>query len=353
MRLAFPSFRTEAEPRGSAILLVLFFCLCVAVVIQALVAVTLCVQHATADEGAGRERLSEKDAALAWVRQELLSDWAPVDVTSLAPATPEGGTTEASATEAIESQGWLMEAVVRHDPDYSRLIATAVAERGRDGLDLPIGALVAGAVRGSAQREADWEEGGWAVEAGEEAAASAVPCYLVEPPVDPALGPGCSVVELPAEWGLDEGWVDAIETWVAASEAAAAPLGSSRGPGGPPAVAPGPQAVFMVEDSGHALRLPWGLEAGRSPDTPVLVVVTGGADLDAEGLGDLCGVIVVDGGSVELEGTAVHGAVFVTGEVWLGETGRILYSPAVLRWATDRSLQRVRLVPGTRWEGLE
>lgn len=354
MKRAFPSPLGGAEPGGSAILLVLFFCLCVAVVIQALVAVTLCVQHATADEGVGRERLSEKDAALAWLRQELLTDWAPVSATSLAPASPEGGATEASATELLESQGWLMEAVVRHDPDYSRLVASAVVERGRDGVDLPMAALVAGAVRGSAEREADWEEGGWAVEAEEGTAASPSPCYLVETPLDPALGPGCSIVELPQEWGLDEGWVDTIESWVATSEAAAAPLlGPNTGPAEPPAVAPGPQAVFLFDDAGHTLSLSWGLEAGRSPDTPVLVVVTGGADLDASGFGDLYGVIVVDRGSVGLEGTAVHGAVFVTGEAQLGETGRIRYSPTVLRWATDRSLQRVRLVPGTRREGLE
>jgi hypothetical protein len=84
-----------------------------------------------------------------------------------------------------------------------------------------------------------------------------------------------------------------------------------------------------------------------------LVVVTGGADLDARDRGDLYGVIVVDQGSVQLDGTVLHGAVFATGEVALGQTGQILYSPQVLRWATDRSLHRVRLVPGTRWEGTE
>ena len=90
-----------------------------------------------------------------------------------------------------------------------------------------------------------------------------------------------------------------------------------------------------------------------APDAPVLVVVTGGADLDARDRGDLYGVIVVDDGSVLLEGTVLHGAVFATGEVALGQTGQILFSREILRWATDRSLHRVRLVPGTRWEGLE
>ncbi len=85
----------------------------------------------------------------------------------------------------------------------------------------------------------------------------------------------------------------------------------------------------------------------------MLVVVTGGADLDARDRGDLFGVLVVDEGSVRLDGTVLHGAVFATGDVALGQTGQILYSPQVLRWATDRSLRRVRLVPGTRWEVVE
>jgi hypothetical protein len=49
----------------------------------------------------------------------------------------------------------------------------------------------------------------------------------------------------------------------------------------------------------------------------------------------------------------VHGAVFATDTLDLGETGHIFFSRSVLRWATDRSLVRVRLVPGTRKEGME
>ena len=56
---------------------------------------------------------------------------------------------------------------------------------------------------------------------------------------------------------------------------------------------------------------------------------------------------------IRLDGTTLHGAVFATGSVDLGETGRVVYNRPILRWATDRSLGRTRLVPGSRWEGTE
>jgi hypothetical protein len=84
-----------------------------------------------------------------------------------------------------------------------------------------------------------------------------------------------------------------------------------------------------------------------------LVLVTGGATLDARGKGDLYGVLVVDDGDLLLEGTIVHGAVFATGTVIFGDTGGILFTRPILRWATDRSLVRVRLIPGTRRESME
>jgi hypothetical protein len=81
-------------------------------------------------------------------------------------------------------------------------------------------------------------------------------------------------------------------------------------------------------------------------------VVTGGARLDVRDQGDLYGVIVVDDGGVLLDGTRIHGALFATGEVDLGATGAVAFSRAILRWATDRSLVRTRLVPGTREESI-
>jgi hypothetical protein len=81
-------------------------------------------------------------------------------------------------------------------------------------------------------------------------------------------------------------------------------------------------------------------------------VLAGGATLDARDQGDLYGVLVVDGGSVLLDGTVVHGAVFASGRVSLGISGQVLFARDMLRWATDRSLSRARLLPGTRREGM-
>jgi hypothetical protein len=103
--------------------------------------------------------------------------------------------------------------------------------------------------------------------------------------------------------------------------------------------------AFLEGGPGEAVRLVRPNAAGE--DTPVLVVVTGGADLDATGAGDLTGVLVVDGGGVHLEGTRLHGAAVCSGVADLGATGTIDFSLPVFRWATDRSLRLTRLVPGT------
>ena len=85
---------------------------------------------------------------------------------------------------------------------------------------------------------------------------------------------------------------------------------------------------------------------------PVLVVATGGPILDLTARGDLYGVIVAEEGSVRLEGTRLHGALLAGDWVDLGSSGQLLYDRAVWRWATDRSLVRTRLVPGTRRENI-
>jgi hypothetical protein len=90
----------------------------------------------------------------------------------------------------------------------------------------------------------------------------------------------------------------------------------------------------------------WGADSGST----ALVVVVGGASLDAAGLGERWGVVVVDGGDVRLDGTLLHGAVFATGSVDLGVSGCISFNPSSVRWATDQALVRVRLVPGSRRE---
>jgi hypothetical protein len=103
---------------------------------------------------------------------------------------------------------------------------------------------------------------------------------------------------------------------------------------------------------GETLALPAGAP-GASPENPVLAVVTGGSDLNLTDCGDLYGVVVVDGGSLSLDGTTLHGAVFVTETLDLGATGQILFEKSILRWATDRSLVRTRLMPGSRQEGTD
>ncbi len=101
---------------------------------------------------------------------------------------------------------------------------------------------------------------------------------------------------------------------------------------------------------GTTVRLPLGA-GGASADEPILAVVTGGATLDLTGLGDLFGVAVANDGGILLDQTTIHGAAFATYALDLGTTGQIRFSRYILRWATDRSLVRTRLVPGTREEG--
>jgi hypothetical protein len=313
--------------RGSILLLVLLACLAVAVVIQTLVVVVICAERALSDEVTGRTRMAEKDAGLAALRQHALTSWEPAPwmVVRSGPNAVEG---QLSALD--EECGWVFNATVRQQPDVSRLMTSAWVERGRDGIDLPLAVLVAGSVTAAVGRGTAWLE----VEEGAEAIA-----HLLHVPTDPALGGGCSLEPLTDPWRLDPGWgaVFGEET------------SETRGAEG---VAPGASVVVLTGPWGLTVGLPVD-SPGRTADDPALVVVTGGVELVAENLGDFFGVVVVDDGSARLEGTTVHGAVFVTENVDLGQTGRVVFDRPVLRWATDRSLVRTRLVPGSRWEGTE
>ena len=124
--------------RGSVLLLMVFACLAVAVVLQGLSTVILVAERAIDDESVGRTRLSEKDSALADIRQTLLRSWEPIaPVWSEAGVSEGGGATESWVEEVPESDGWLMRATVRHEPTLSRLVVSASLERGRDGLTCP------------------------------------------------------------------------------------------------------------------------------------------------------------------------------------------------------------------------
>ena len=141
------------------------------------------------------------------------------------------------------------------------------------------------------------------------------------------IGEDCRLQTWTGEWRLDGGWRAFFEDEEASRE-----------------------GVYRIKGSeGSIVTLPEDF-AQRAQLGAVLVVVTGGADLDARWLGEMTAVIAVDGGSLLLEGTVVKGAVFVTEQVDVGSTGRVEYRLATLRWATDTSLRRTRLAPGTRAE---
>lgn len=340
---------------GSVLMLVLFVCLAVAVVIQGLSTAVLCAERATVDEAVGRKHLEEKDQGLAALRQRALIIWETLPWTVVSGGEGGGGAeaVEGSLSELEEgagsgdAAGWVMSASVRQEPAVSRLTTSAWIERGRDGLDLPLAALVAGSVAADPEREAPWLEvdsfGGGAADGSTGLSAGAI-AHVRTFPEEPLLGEGCSLAGLSEPWRLDPGWLALVAP--EATNADASP------PGARPGVAPGPQVAILTAPHGRTLAIPADLGRGTAA-APILVVVNGGADLDARNLGDVYGVIVVDDGSLRIDGTTIHGAVFVTETVSMGESGRLLFSRSVLRWATDRSLNRTRLVLGTRWENTE
>lgn len=313
------------DPRqnGSILVMVLLMCLAIAVVIQTLAAVVICAERAFVDESTGRLRMAEKDAGLGALRTAALATWdvIPWSTVYTGPEAVEG-----RLTPAIDNVHWIAEAEVRQEPAASRLMTSVWIERGRDGVDLPMAALVGYSISRPTGRTAAWLEA-------DSVGLGAVACLCRLPP-DPLLGEGCYLQEMAGAWSLDVGW----ERFFA--------------DGGSDGLAPGPSVAALTGWHGMIVDVPAG-GAGGAADNPLLVVVTGGADLDARGMGDLYGVIVVDEGSVYLDGTTVHGAVFVTETVDFGETGGVVFSKTILRWATDRSLVRTRLVPGSRWEGTE
>jgi hypothetical protein len=346
-----------AGQHGSVLILVLVVCLGLALLVHVLSTVAVCVDRAMVDETSGRARMTEKDAALAALRAQAVGHWSLRDWEAV--ATP--GLPAEAALGSIEGSEWLMQASSRQDPAVSATTVSAWLERGRDGIDLPLAAVVAGSITASPGREFPWLEvdRAGAAESGAPAGEGesdppAATAYVSVVPNEGLVGEGCTVERREDEWRLDPGWV-----LFASSEAAEEPGGSQ--PGGEHllqgAVAGGPGVLMASGEKGRWLSLKDLLgddggssAAGRAPEAPLLVVVTGGAGLDASGLDELFAVLVVDGGPIRVEGTIVHGAAFATGALDIGATGRIVFGERVLRWARDRSLSRVRLVPGTRQE---
>jgi hypothetical protein len=321
-------------------LLVLFVCLSVAVVVQTLTVITICAGRSAVDESTGRQRLEEKDSALALLGTQALALWGPM------PWTPVGqrpGEAEGTLAEIPGSQGWALKATVRQEPDSSRGQVSTWLERGRDGVDLPSAGLVAGAIAVADGRMSPWLE----LEGANAPGASGDSGAGIDRPVarlrtlpsEQLVGPGVTVATLATAWNFDGGWRKFFEQNAAELPDRAAGL------------APGPAVTAIAGRRGQRLVLPE-LRGGASADEPSLVVVTGGATLDARDRGDIYGVLVVDEGSVMLDGTRVHGALFATGDVDFGTSGAVAFSRSILRWATDRSIMRVRLVPGTRGESI-
>ena len=84
--------------------------------------------------------MAEKDDGLAALRGYALTSWGPAPWTLVRPG-PHAVEGRLSALE--EECDWALNATVRQQPDVSRLMTSAWVERGRDGIDLPLAALVA------------------------------------------------------------------------------------------------------------------------------------------------------------------------------------------------------------------
>ena len=334
------SVRRGSKPRrgsrtpeaGSALLLVLLLCLGSALLITSLAAVLLCCERAVADEKEGRARLSEKDVILSALAQQAGAAWEARDWS-------EVGSGEGALDNVNDGQGWLLQAFARQDPSISHITVSALVERGRDGIDLPVAAAVVASVSTPAGRTKPWLES----DAGDGQASDQAACYLQGPVDSSLLGPGCAAGKISNQWHLDPGSAELLGA-----------IGRAGGAGAEDGLAVHAVSGVVVLEGGPGttVRLPTGT-GGTSADEPILAVVTGGAALDLTGLGDLFGVAVANGGAIMLDRTTLHGAAYATETLDMGTTGQIRFSRSILRWATDRSLVRARLMPGTREEGTE
>ena len=330
--------RSSPGERGSVVLFALFVCLAIAVLVQTLSVIVVCADRSAEAENRGRQLMNDKAQALAGVRRELLSSWAPRGW-----LTTSGGSqdVETVVAELPESAGWALQATARHSAEISPITVAAWVERGRDGLDLPLAGLVAGNATWTAGRGTPWleMEDPVATDDGAGGAVEGQPtAWLQTVPQASLLGQGVVISSMRAPWKLDQGWRALLEAQEGAGSAA-------------DGFGPGTATTVLCTQGDGTVPLPPGW--GDTEAQPALLVVVGGASVNATGRGDLCGVIVVDDGAVSLDGTRVHGAVFATGTVDLGLSGEVLFAPAILRWATDRSFARTRLVPGSRREAME
>ncbi len=271
-------------------------------------------ENAISSERDGRANLAKEDQLLGLLASRALATWAPAEF-ELEPGVLGRLSPDPAGSE------WRLQATVfppwRRGGGLPPGQVSAMVERGRDGFDLPLAAVVGTALHADTARPVDT----LVVPAGDGTTTVA----LVEPlPQAPA---GTEPRDLSEPWRLAPMTVEALEQG---------------------AVAAAPSVVVLSGAAGQSVTIPAGVRGDAQ--TPLVVVVTGGADLDARDLGDLDAVLVVDEGGAQLDGTRLRGAVICSGTVDLGATGTVTYVPSHLRWATDQSLRRVRLVPGTRQE---
>jgi hypothetical protein len=308
---------------GSVALFVLFVCLAIASLTQLMTVAILCCERARSDEVAGRRRLAEVDTSLSELRGRAGAQWTPVPWSS---ADDAGRTLRGRLVESGDSPEWIMRAEVSDETTEEHRVTSALVERGRDGLDLPRAALVAASVWSTTGRQTPW----LVADSADAGATETAVVYAKTVREPQAVGANCSVEHLARDWGLGDGWLESLK-----SESLSGPR------------------LFVIKGQKGEVVSPPDQALGSSRDLPVLLVGLGGVCLDLRGVGELWGVVVADEGSVQLDHTIVRGAVFASDHVDFGDSGQLVYCSDVLLWATDRSLQRVRLVPGTRLEDTE
>jgi len=328
--------------RGSVLLMVLFFCVGLAVAAQVVTGVVVCARRGLLEEQSGRRDLGAQELALESAQRRALREW-----TATSWDEQRDGSSPVRVSMVVTDSEWLL-SVCATRPSGAPAVVAALLERAYDGPDLPSAALVA--------EEVVWGEGRTTPWLDTVSVCAPAQVYVLRSPasgwqdVDP---PGVTAAEagydywirpLTALWGLDEGWRDAVESWKRSQETAEAEPGVLAQPG---------ERVVLVDGRPGETVRPNEELIDTGPEHPVLLIVTGGACVDLRSLGEVWGTVVADGGGVWLEGTVLHGALFATHEVDLGQTGVLVYDRQILRWATDRSLVRVRLLPGSREERME
>ncbi|MBC7294521.1 MAG: hypothetical protein H5T84_10570, partial [Thermoleophilia bacterium] len=181
--------------QGSALLFVLLACLVIAVVIQAAGAVILCGERALVAEKTGRSVMAQTEKTLVSLRDLAACSWQPLSRQTEATETAgTSGTGEISPLAAEENAplaaDWLLRAAAYPSEGTSGHVISATLERGRDGLDLPFAALVAGEWQAAPGRQLPWVE----CDGGEEVIVNGARCYVRHPAAAPVLGAECQLV---------------------------------------------------------------------------------------------------------------------------------------------------------------